>query len=185
MPILDYDGTTYYEIGKVYDNDGTTNHQIGKVYDNDSTANHLVYSAETVISAINNIGAFTSKGYSSNGANRTTFKQNSDGIYLSSFNDSYGTSRSLAYYNEKIDFTDVQSVSVIAKATTNAKTIVICTGADSYAVFSGVVKQISGDGSGEFKTYTVDTSDITGEYMIGFSTNGSSNCTLQSITLTY
>lgn len=43
----DYDGTTSYEIGKLYDYDGTSSHQIGKVYDYDGTSSYLIYSAQT------------------------------------------------------------------------------------------------------------------------------------------
>lgn len=46
MPIHDYDGAAWSEIGKIYDEDGTTTSQIAKVYDNDGTTDTLIYSAE-------------------------------------------------------------------------------------------------------------------------------------------
>jgi hypothetical protein len=45
MSIWQGDGTTNYEVGKVYEGDGTTNYQIGKVYEGDGTTNNLIYTA--------------------------------------------------------------------------------------------------------------------------------------------
>ena len=49
MPINDYDGTAWSDIGKIYDYDGTTWRQIAKAYDNDGTTDTLIYSAEIIM----------------------------------------------------------------------------------------------------------------------------------------
>lgn len=49
MPINDYNGTSWSDIGKIYDYDGTTWSQIAKAYDNDGTTDTLIYSAEKPI----------------------------------------------------------------------------------------------------------------------------------------
>lgn len=46
MPINDYDGTSWSDIGKIHDYDGTTWIQIAKAYDNNGTTDTLIYSAE-------------------------------------------------------------------------------------------------------------------------------------------
>ena len=49
MPIYDYDGTTYHEMGWMADWDGTANHKFGKIYDNDGTTDYVIYATEEVI----------------------------------------------------------------------------------------------------------------------------------------
>ena len=60
MAIHDYDGTTKYEINKLYDNDGTTSYQIGAVYDYDETTSSLIYLAPVTLT--NKVGTYTSVG---------------------------------------------------------------------------------------------------------------------------
>lgn len=49
MPIWDNNGTTSYEIGKLYDNNGTSSAQTGAVYDNNGTTSSLIYKAEETL----------------------------------------------------------------------------------------------------------------------------------------
>lgn len=78
MPLQDYDGTTSYEIGKLYDNDGTTNYQIGKIFDNDGATSSLIYTAS--VNMTNLVGsaeqtvlnAWTDHGVLSNTVNGIT-----------------------------------------------------------------------------------------------------------------
>lgn len=48
MPVYNYNGTNFGDIGKLHFFDGANIHQIGKVYGYDGTANSLIYSAELV-----------------------------------------------------------------------------------------------------------------------------------------
>lgn len=45
-PLADFNGTTYFQIGKLFDYDGAENHQISKVFDYDGSANYPIYSLE-------------------------------------------------------------------------------------------------------------------------------------------
>ena len=49
MPILDFNGTTAEEIGKVFDWNGTTEEQLGKVFDWNGTTDSLIYNAEIIL----------------------------------------------------------------------------------------------------------------------------------------
>ena len=47
MPIFDYDGAEYREIGKLVDYDGAQSSPLGEVYDYDGAEYRLIYTAET------------------------------------------------------------------------------------------------------------------------------------------
>lgn len=49
MPIWDNNGTSSYEIGKLYDHNGTTATQIHVVYDNNGTSSYEIYKAEETL----------------------------------------------------------------------------------------------------------------------------------------
>ena len=72
--LMDSDGTTVYQISKVWDNNGTSSYEIGKIYDNDGSSSRLIYSAEeSILSQFS-----TSDYYTPSGAYQAASK-NSDG----------------------------------------------------------------------------------------------------------
>ncbi len=163
MPIIDYDGTTYYDINKVSDHDGTTYYQIGKVYDNDGTTSSLIYSAEeTLLSTETSVSTGSAKasniGLSVDLTNYST-------LYITA--KTSGTSGKHNWWvgvfksqKTKVAYADMTSNYV--KGTTNTPS-----------------------GSLSKTTITVDVSDLSGTYFVGLgvhsATNYSASGTLYSI----
>lgn len=112
MPIKDYDGTTYYQIGKVYDYDGTTTYQIGKVYDNDGTSNYLIYSADYELYPENS-SALTTYTVGSNqtvtiGSSTLTIQANGQG-------DDATLYRAAARTSSQINFSNYSSIRIVGQ----------------------------------------------------------------------
>lgn len=105
MPIWDNNGTTSYEIGKLYDHNGTSATQTGNIYDNNGTTSSLIYSADeqifpngytisteknTTQSSLTNVGAFyANTSNSSGGAGRAYVAFNATGWDTLTVNWSY------------------------------------------------------------------------------------------------
>lgn len=69
MSIHDNNGTAFSDVGKLYLFDGVAFNQIGKTYVNDGTSNCLIYTAETILPALNALSVNTA------GANETVYSE--------------------------------------------------------------------------------------------------------------
>lgn len=82
MPSLDYDGTSYYEHGKVFDHDGTSFYEAAKMLDHDGTSYNEVWSGgQALLDSSGNHAGFIFKTAQKTSGGTSSFSVNSNGNY--------------------------------------------------------------------------------------------------------
>lgn len=210
MAIYDNDSTSNYEISKLCDNDGMTNHQIGKVYDNNGTTNSLIYTAEENAFQYG-VDYYSGYGYVLNGNcsfDGTTLQANAIAVYGS------GGGVVNAYTEKPFDLSGVDTLTFTVSTTADTymqgytsiyvgvvATLPAATGAWLAPGWqdAGVpncnrvinAKEVAIVRTAGFAgTYTLDVSDLSGEYYVTFCVtnaygyDGSTNATFTDVILT-
>ena len=168
MPIYDFDGAVHTEVGKLFDFDGTAKHQIGRVYDHDGTAAALLYSGET---AFFNSGAAVPF---------STYEYQADVNIGSTIQINHGAQDvgwGAAWTTDKQDLSGASKVTFTFDSVNNKGNCVLRVGVgldtgSSLNPFAGTgfVKYVDISTAG---TYSVDVSDLTGDYYISMAQNSS------------
>lgn len=188
MPIYDYDGTTYHEMGWMADWDGTANHRFGKIQDNDGTTDYLIYQ--------NAVDPFTFLEYSSKtlDTNFTSMPSSynfkiEDGSMSSSYGYAFThyalNGISSICWNTPRDLTGLTTITVevgyLSAQTVNCyfgiskDTTLAYTGDVPNTIFSKKVHLSKADQI--HQTYTLDISGVDGEYYLKFTIQSASGHT--------
>lgn len=138
MPINDYDGTSWSDIGKIHDYDGTTWRQIAKAYDNDGTTDALIYSADIIMAEGGALASGVTFAKVSSNGNATTSGTEVAATAYSGSNYGYNCSR----FSE-----DVRGYSTVAYEFTTSGNLYTSIGGPKYApilLLIGTESQLAG-----------------------------------------